>query len=257
MPSRFTGIKNFLFWAFLGLIPQGFICPQNQSVVLPTVQVDSLRLALFDTLSLQPGVEIFWSFPDSSKGQIFQPIFSFHPDSQPIIGETKFSGQQRQAIAPLPDTIKPFLIYVGLQVSRKEPTGQIVRNDSIHFLPLEIKSSIELISPPAGSIQDSQFVVFETMINNDVGILPRLEIHRLEENQWKTLIDTCFPINKCGIPLFGKNLLTAKFKLPFADNGNDNQAEARWCITAHEGSSIPGPNPPQAIECRGFIREKP
>jgi hypothetical protein len=222
--------------------------------VLPSPRLTDIRLILADPDKGGAGAYLAWDYP-AGQATYFLVYRRFADDSLAHDAPAPVATESLHLELPLPDSTRPFTAYFSVRAVKVEATGQKVVSDSLIPDSLTITPSLSILSPSAGASQQGRSLELQVQTQSDPGVALRLAYLEKTDGAWRMKIDTCMPMDACGIPFFGRSVQRETLVLdPYEGSV---PLPALFCVIGTESFQGQRTGLAQSLGCARFQRTAP
>lgn len=235
------------------LLFQGLYCSERPDPPsLPSTVLTDIHLAMAESTTGAPGVHLEWTYPEDARVSFFEVYASTEKDSMGLPLLTRQSDDSMHALLPLPDSARPFTLYLAVRAVFVEATGQKLKGDTLVIDSLTVKPSLEILSPAPGTHQSGRTLHMEVLTTGDDGVLLKVGLFIKPQRSWIPVLDTCLPMDGCQRPILGRSL--QKDSLILAQTGEGDTTEALFCVVGTESFEGGRTGLMQSLGCSRFFR---
>lgn len=234
----------------------GMSCGQDpEPRALPSPRLSDIRLILADPERGAAGAYLAWEYP---AGQATY-FLVYQRAGNDTLADTSLPAplatESLHLDLPLPDSTRPFTAYFAVRAVKVEATGQKVVSDSLIADSLTVTPALSILSPAAGALQQGRMLDLQVQTQSDPGVALRLAYFEKTEGSWRMQMDTCMPMDACGIPVFGRSVQRESLVLdPYEGNV---PLPALFCVIGTESFQGQRTGLSQSLGCARFQRVAP
>jgi hypothetical protein len=234
----------------------GMSCGQDPDPPsLPSPRLSDIRLILADPERGAAGAYLAWHYPaeQATYFLVYQRVGNdtLADSSLPAPVATESLHLE----LPLPDSTRPFTAYFSVRAVKVEATGQKVVSDSLIADSLSVTPALSILSPSPGALQQGRMLDLQVQTQSDPGVALRLAYLEKTGGSWRMKIDTCMPMDACGIPVFGRSVQRETLVLDLHE-GSD-PLPALFCVFGTESFQGQRTGLSQSMGCSRFQRIAP
>lgn len=228
--------------------------PEGPEPSLPDVVLEDIHATLFNPEDGGAAAALSWTWPEGEGVSYFEVFQARRPDS---LGEAiaKVDVGARSALVRLPDLTRPFTLYYGVRAVLVEQTGQKLYSRAVPVDSLSVLPSLEILSPESRSVRSGRILEVEVGTSSDDGVVLRQSLFEKGPAGWNRMLDTCLPMDACGIPVFGRSVQQDALILQTVEPGDTVQT--LYCVHGNESFEDVRTGREQSIGCTRFIRVRP
>lgn len=231
-------------------------CGENQEPPgLPSPRLTDIRLMLADPERGAPGAYVAWDYP-AGQATYFLVYQSVANDSTADSAlPAPVATESLHLELPLPDSTRPYTAYFSVRAVKVEATGQKRVSDTLVPDSLTVTPALSILSPVTGTRMNGRVLDLQIQTQSDPGVALRLAYLEKRDGAWRTKVDTCMPMDACGIPVFGRSVQKETLVLDaYADSV---PLPALFCVIGTESFQGQRTGLAQSLSCNGFLRVAP
>jgi hypothetical protein len=231
-------------------------CGQNQDPPgLPSPRFTDIRLTLADPERGSAGVYLAWEYPEG-KATYFLVYPGVANDSTPKSAwPAPVATESLHLQLTLPDSTRPYTAYFSVRAVKVEATGQKVVSDTLVPDSLTVTPALNILSPVNGTRLAGRMLELQVQTQSDPGVALRLAYLEKTDGSWRVKMDTCMPMDACGIPVFGRSV--QRETLVLENYVGSQPLPALFCVFGNESFQGQRTGLAQSLGCAGFLRVAP
>lgn len=227
-------------------------CGHEPEPPLPSPHLTDVHLILVDPERGAAGAFLEWDYP-AGQASYFLVYPRFTGDSLPDSAlPAPIATESLHAEIPLPDSTRPFTAYFSVRAVRVEPTGQKLVSDTLYPDSLTITPALSILGPVNGTRLTGRILELQVQTQSDPGVALRLTYLEKSDGAWRTKMDTCMPLDACGIPVFGRSV--QRETLVLDDYAGTTPLQALFCVVGNESFQGQRTGLAQSLGCTSFFR---
>jgi hypothetical protein len=231
----------------------GMTCVQEMDPPgLPAPRLTSIGIKVTDPGLGASGAALAWTY-SGDRVSYFEIYRSLKLDSL-LRGSPARSvaAESSGVLMPLPDSARPFTLYFAVRAVWIEPTGQKTVSDSALPDSLTLNPSLDILQPAAGSVQAGRRLDIQVLTQSESGVTLRMHYFEKRDGAWSRKLDTCLPMDACGLPIFGHS--QQQESLTLEQPAAADTIPAMFCLIGTESFEGRATGMAQSLGCKGFLR---
>jgi hypothetical protein len=256
IPSALPSALRILAAGLASAACLGMSCGQNpEPPGLASPRFTDIRLTLADPERGAPGAYLEWEYP-AGEASFFLVSLGFATDSiADSAAPAPVATESLHLELPLPDSTRPYTAYFTVRAVRVEATGQKTISDTLFPDSLTVTPALSILSPATGARLAGRILDLQVQTQSDPGVTLRLAYLEKAEGAWRMKMDTCMPMDACGIPVFGRSVQRETLVLDSYEGAES--LPALFCVIGTESFQGQRTGLAQSLGCAGFFRVSP
>jgi hypothetical protein len=254
--SPLTSTLRILAGGLAAVACMGMSCWQDQDPPeLPSPKLTDIRLTLADPERGAPGAYLAWEYPEGEASYflVYQGLATGTAADSAL--PAPIATESSHLELPLPDSTRPFTAYFSVRAIRVEATGQKLASGALVPDSLTVTPALSILEPATGLRLGGRLLDLQVQTQSDPGVSLRLAYLEKADGAWVTKLDTCMPMDACGIPVFGRSVQRETVVLDSYDG--TEPLPALLCVFGTESFQGQRTGLAQSLGCSGFFRVAP